>query len=512
MQYAMSSFVFAYFANNMLFIFLIKLNLNILIDMKKKFKAIKVFILLVCIGSSLSSCKSGNDDPSPSPGPNPSPSEVPTVDVFSQSGGTNSVTWSEDTIYILRGFVFVNEGQTLTIEAGTVIKGQSGQGSSASALIVARGGKIMAEGTANAPIVFTALSDTITQPNSSSNLPNDANGLWGGVIILGRATNNNKDTGGEVSIEGIPTDETRGQFGGTDDTDNSGVLRYISIRHGGSLIGANNEINGLTLGSVGSGTIIENVEIFSNLDDGIEFFGGTVNVSNLVLTYSGDDGIDIDLGYRGSIQNVLVWHTASTLESSDPRSCEMDGGDGANESEMPFATPNIANLTAVFDNDGATNLNSRSIYFRDNFGGSFYNSVFVGQTGTLDIERRLDREQSSHSRYVAGDIEINNNIFFNLNGVTAVANFGNIFQISDDEDNALQATLRNELTAVNTFVDPSFGSVTNRFTPNAVEITTNLATSLPGSLEDQNYKGAIDPSASQPFFADWTKTWQVLNQ
>ena len=394
-----------------------------------------------------------------------------------------------------------------------IIKGQSGQGSGASALIVARGGKIMAQGTSTNPIIFTSESDTITSSGSTSNLSNDANGLWGGVIILGKATNNNVSTGGLVSIEGIPTDETRGEFGGTDDTDNSGVFRYVSIRHGGSVIGANNEINGLTLGSVGSGTTIEYVEIFSNLDDGVEFFGGTVNVKNLVISYSGDDGIDIDLGYRGNIQNALLWHSSSTLESSDPRSCEMDGGDGDNESEMPYATPNLANITAIFENDGGTStLDSRAIYFRDNFGGSFYNSIFVGQSGALDIERRTDKAQSSHSRYTAGDIVISKNIFYNVNSVTDAANFANIFQLSDDVDDALQTSLRTDLTGANTLLDPSLGTGATKFTPSASEATQDLATSLPGTLTDQSYKGAVDPSASQPFFAGWTKTWQVISQ
>ncbi|MDQ7051624.1 MAG: hypothetical protein Q9P14_01515 [candidate division KSB1 bacterium] len=177
------------------------------------------------------------------------------------------VVWTSDKVYVLDGFVFVDEGAELWIEPGTVIKGKPGQGEQASALIVARGGKIYAMGTPTHPIIFTAEADDVTDPND---LPLDARGLWGGVIILGRAGLNS--TPGETAIEGIPTTEPRGLYGGNDDDDNSGVFRYVSIRYGGTDIGAGNEINGLTLGGVGRGTVIEFVEVFNNKDDGFEFF------------------------------------------------------------------------------------------------------------------------------------------------------------------------------------------------------------------------------------------------
>jgi hypothetical protein len=175
----------------------------------------------------------------------------PMVDVFASGEGTGSVTWTADNIYVLRGFIFVNDGQTLTIEPGTVVKGQPGQGAGASALIVAKGGKLIAEGTASDPIIFTGLADDL-----EGSVPEDATGLWGGIIMLGKAsTNNTIDdpaegvTSGERAIEGIPETEERGVYGtaSPNDADNSGSLKYVSIRHGGSSIGADNEINGLTL-------------------------------------------------------------------------------------------------------------------------------------------------------------------------------------------------------------------------------------------------------------------------
>lgn len=160
----------------------------------------------------------------------------PTKTITASAAGTGTVTWDKDTTYILDGFVFVNSGQTLTIEAGTVIKGKSGQGAAASALVVARGGTIMAEGTPSEPIIFTAESDDVSNPFDLA--PNTV-GLWGGVIILGNASTNTNPP--EQAIEGIPTTELRGLFGAIDpnndgdysdatvnDADNSGIFRYVS--------------------------------------------------------------------------------------------------------------------------------------------------------------------------------------------------------------------------------------------------------------------------------------------
>jgi len=197
------------------------------------------------------------------------------------------VYWTADNTYLLKGRVFVNPGAELYIQAGTVIKGAAGTGESASVLVVARGGKIFAEGRADAPIIFTGEADDVTNP---MDIEYNAAELWGGIIILGAAPTNK----GENNIEGIP-DEPRALYGGDDVNDNSGVLRYVSIRHGGIEIGEGNEINGLTMGGVGAGTTIEYVEVFSNKDDGFEWFGGTVNCKHLIAAFCRDDSYDMDL-------------------------------------------------------------------------------------------------------------------------------------------------------------------------------------------------------------------------
>lgn len=289
------------------------------------------------------------------------------VDVFSSAdgiGGTE-VTWSADSIYVLNGFVFVNDGQTLNIEAGTVIKGQAGSQASASALIVARGGTINAVGTASLPIVFTSVTDDITNADiaagiySSPNLTPDIQGLWGGLIILGDAPISASDS--EIQIEGIPTSETRGLYGGNDPDDNSGQIAYVSVRHAGTNIGAGNEINGITFGGVGSGTTVSNVEVVANADDGIEWFGGTVDVSNVVIWNVGDDGLDTDQDWLGTCSNFLIISpNGSAFELDGPEGEASDGGVHTFINGTVYAGSDIDHLV---DLDGSTNAELQNIYF-----------------------------------------------------------------------------------------------------------------------------------------------------
>src|SRR5690606_26169667 len=205
------------------------------------------------------------------------------------------------------------------------VKGEAGTGTNATALVVARGGKLMAEGTASAPIIFTSVADEI-KPGmiASPNLEADINGLWGGVLVLGKAPISVSSNASDFQIEGIPPSDTRGLYGGNDDADNSGIIKYISIRHGGANIGEGNEINGLTLGGVGSGTVIENVEVIGNQDDGIEWFGGAVSVKNAIVWGAGDDALDTDQAWSGTLDNFIVVAGAET-----DHCLEIDGPEGS---------------------------------------------------------------------------------------------------------------------------------------------------------------------------------------
>lgn len=246
------------------------------------------------------------------------------AEITISSNITADATWETGKTYILAGRIAVQEGVTLTVEPGVVVKGEAGTEANATALIITRGAKIMAEGTAEQPIIFTSVADEI-QPGmiASPNLTPDVNGLWGGLMILGKAPISVESDEETKNIEGIPPSDPNGLYGGTDDTDNSGVLRYVSIRHGGSNIGEGNEINGLTLGGVGSGTIIEYIEVVGNQDDGIEWFGGTVDVNHALVWNPGDDGIDTDQAWAGTLDNFIV----ISGEETD-HAFEIDGPEG----------------------------------------------------------------------------------------------------------------------------------------------------------------------------------------
>ncbi|MEX1193029.1 MAG: hypothetical protein WEA99_13760 [Brumimicrobium sp.] len=242
--------------------------------------------------------------------------------VIVSSNIDENTTWKSDKVYILNTRVTVTAGNTLTIEPGTIIKGEVGSGANATALIIARDAKLMAEGTSSEPIIFTTIADEI-QPGEidSPNMDADLDGLWGGLIVLGNAPISADAQA--VQIEGIPASDQNGLYGGSDAADNSGVIKYISIRHGGANIGEGNEINGLTLGGVGTGTVVENVEVIANQDDGIEWFGGTVNVKNAIVWNSGDDALDTDQAWAGTMDNFIVIAGGSTDHGT-----EVDGPEG----------------------------------------------------------------------------------------------------------------------------------------------------------------------------------------
>lgn len=235
---------------------------------------------------------------------------------------TSNTTWTSDKVWVLGGRITVTNNATLTIQPGTIIKGQAGTGPNATALIIARGAKIDAVGTATQPIIFTSVADEIMPGMiASPNLDPTLSGLWGGLIVLGNAPISADASA--VQIEGIPASDPNGLYGGTNAADNSGKMKYISIRHGGANIGEGNEINGLTLGGVGSGTEIDNIEVVANQDDGIEFFGGSVNVSNALVWNAGDDCIDTDQSWSGTLTNFIV-----ICGSETDHALEIDGPEG----------------------------------------------------------------------------------------------------------------------------------------------------------------------------------------
>ncbi len=320
----------------------------------KNFKSFSTLILAAVIG--FTSCIEGNEKPVIDDTPGAS-------DVKITGNITSSQTWTTGKTYILSGRIAVTAGNTLTIQPGVIVKGEVGTGANASALVIARGAKINAVGTATSPIIFTTTADEITPGQiASPNLDSDLSGLWGGVLVLGKAKGSFGGDVTEIQIEGIPASDINGLYGGSDDADNSGVIKYISIRHGGANIGEGNEINGLTLGGVGSGTVIENVEVIGNQDDGIEWFGGKVSVKNAIVWNVGDDGFDTDQAWSGTLDNFIV-----ITGSETDHALEIDGPEGSFSAGHTLRNGSIkGNNVAEFGD------------FRDGAKGTFENIYFFG--------------------------------------------------------------------------------------------------------------------------------------
>lgn len=326
------------------------------------------------------------------------------ADVVVTSSITANTTWTKSNVYILDTKIFVENGATLTIEPGTVIKGRAkANPSDATALVIARGARINANGTATAPIIFTAEADNLN--TAAPNLTESDRGLWGGVVILGRARINT--VSGQGNIEGIATTDARGIYGGTDDDDNSGVFRYVQIKHSSAIVAANVELNALSLGAVGRGTTIEYVDAYAANDDGFEFFGGTVNTKYLISSFNDDDNFDWDEGFRGKGQ---FWFAIGAPDKGN-QAMEMDGGTTP-EDGQPYAIPEIYNATLI--GSGATSGNSLSagLIFRDNSGGKVHNSIIHDYRGyAARIETESAQSQDSAKRLAAGELVLTNNIF-----------------------------------------------------------------------------------------------------
>lgn len=410
--------------------------------------------------------------------------------------GIGDYSMTSDKVYILDGLVFVNGGQTLNIQAGTIIKGQSGQGENASALVVARGGTINATGTAAKPIIFTSNADNST-PLAMDNalLSSGVKGLWGGVIIIGNATTNRSTEG---QVEGIPTSESRGVYGGTNDNDNSGTFQYVSIRHGGTEIGAGNEINGLSLYAVGSGTTIDHVEVIYNKDDGVEWFGGTVNTKYLAVAFCGDDSYDYDEGFRGKGQ---FWFTMKDASGGD-RGGEHDGGTKP-EDGTPYAHPIVYNATFIGRD---TTSGKRTITFRDNAGGEYHNSVFYNFSKGIDIEN-LASGEDSYARFQAGTLILANNVFWHV--VSTGATGADIFKVSVDTTGtaafaAYFSTAGNSVanTGISRNGNTSFNPIPTGNANSGVASTDNFFSNV-------THQGAFNPT-TETTTNNWLSGWSVL--
>ena len=289
----------------------------------KKFLLSIMMMATIAAPAVLTSC--GSDDPKPEP---------PVIESELKGSITGTQTLDASITYTITGPVIVEEGGVLNIPAGTMIKAKNGF---SNYILVLQGGKINAKGTAEKPITLTA------------DIENAKQGHWGGLIINGKAPLSD-------GIKGSTEINSAYSYGGNNVSDNSGELTYVKIEYTGARSSANVEHNGLTLNGVGNGTKIENIYIPYGADDGIEFFGGSVNVKNLLVVDSDDDMFDFTQGYAGTLENAYgIWQKGYSSSESDPRGIEADGNlDGLTPDEKGQSDFTVKNMTIELKLDASS--------------------------------------------------------------------------------------------------------------------------------------------------------------
>lgn len=331
---------------------------------------------------------------------------------------TTNTTWTSGNIYLLSGQIYVTNNATLTIQPGTVIMGD--KAATGAGLFVTRGAKVNAAGTASQPIVFTS-----NQAAGSRNI-----GDWGGVILLGKASNNNP--GGEAYIEGIAPSALTAYGGGTspNDNDNSGVMTYVRIEYAGYVYQPNKEINGLTFGAVGRGTTIHHIQVSFSNDDSYEWFGGTVNCKYLVAYRGLDDDFDTDNGFSGIVQFGLGVRDPQIADN--PSVSTSEGFESDNDASGTTATPQtkaiFTNMTMVGPlrgNKSATIATGyrRGARIRRNSALKIFNSVFIDYVNGVMIDGALCQAlaNSSYANTAIG-LKFKNNVIAGTKAIVCEKN------------------------------------------------------------------------------------------
>ncbi len=393
-----------------------------------------------------------------------------------------NVTLTNDRIWLLRGFVYVVDGATLNIEPGTVIFGEK---STKGTLIIERGGKINAQGTAELPIVFTS------QMPAGQRAPGD----WGGIIIAGRAPINL--VAGEAQVEGGP----RSKYGGNNPEDNSGVLSYVRIEYPGIALAPNNEVNGLTMGAVGSQTKIDHVQVAFSGDDAFEWFGGTVNSTHLIANRAVDDDWDTDFGFNGRVQFAVSQRDPQLADISGSNSFESDNNSIPNTAD-PRTAPQFSNMTVVGPLAEATTqinpLYRNAAHIRRNSLMSLHNSVILGWPGGILLDQTgvADAAQS-------GALKIQNNI---IAGSTVGKELTTNVTSFDIATWFATASFNNSIVALasGAGVSNAFDLTNPNFLPTANSQLQSGAsfTGLTGFM-NVNYRGAFGGTRWDSLWANW---------
>ncbi|MCC5920003.1 MAG: hypothetical protein LAT68_06260 [Cyclobacteriaceae bacterium] len=454
-------------------------------------------IAVIATALLLNAC-SGDDDLNPENDQNDDPNAR-----IELSGNLTTQTLTKDKKYLLIGQVFIPDGETVTIEPGTVIFGQK---ATRGTLIVDRGGKLIAEGTEAEPIVMT-----------SAQAPGERDrGDWGGLVILGRARTNQV----EPAIEGITPERI---FGGTDDADDSGIYKYLRVEYAGIELTPNNETNSITMGGVGSGTTMEYCVVSYGGDDGFEWFGGSINGKHLVSVSTWDDDFDCDFGWSGNVQFGLVVRNPFFADQSESNAFECDNGPNDNDVQ-PYTTGTFSNVTVYGPSSVAQGLsgnNRHGIDLRRRTAVSITNTVVTGfnfglrmnqpsvveqyqnENGVLANNVLLTNSRSGNTAFLAGSgVEVAD--------VRAIWEEGNdIMPVRAVEDNDVYAGLG--MRAENFFTE---------FTILTYPENPNFSAPNVSAIPAANYD--VIPSERRSFFeqvpyigafgvTDWTDGWVNFN-
>jgi hypothetical protein len=376
-------------------------------------KSLSTALIIGFAGLALAAC--GGDD-------NPADDDGTDIDaaVEPDAGGPQTIrvnddimtntTWEAQNTYILPRlkYVFIKDGATLTIEPGTVIKGEQG-----SVLVVTRGSKLEAAGTAAKPIVFTS-----AQPDGQK-----TPGFWGGILVLGAApiniNVNSTPPSNEATFEAFTSAIPEGKFGGDNAADDSGTFKYLRIEFGGFNFVADREFNNITFCGVGSGTEVDFIQSHKGKDDGIEFFGGTVNVKHILSSQNQDDGFDTDNGWQGKAQFIIVQNVGPDAAAEASNGYESDNhGTAASYTAAPRTLPTIYNATLIGKADYSVGSGSFAMVLRRGTGGHYFNHLVINFPKAIEM-----RDTATEAQVTAGDLYFKNSIFFNNNALTGGNNF-----------------------------------------------------------------------------------------
>jgi len=472
-----------------------------------------------------------------------------------------STTWTANNTYNLQNQIYVLPGATLTIEAGTIIASDTGIGGS---LAVTRDAQLIANGTAANPIIFTSKADVATWVGGDPKTGTARLGVneWGNLTFCGNGYISENSIGTNTpapnaanyaTMEGLTEafpGDTRVRYGGGNDDDDSGTLRYVSLRYGGKVIALNNELNGLSLGGIGRNTDIDHIEIFNNVDDGIEIWGGTVNVKYFSIWNIGDDSLDVDQGWRGKAQFGLIVQGYSAVAAQGSgvgdNALEIDGAEQSDY--QPVTTTSIYNLTVI----GQPISGDHGTAWRDNARAQIRNSIFMDLGERLVSFDNVDGDGGA-GYGVGGTLSWANTWTTAFNGAPATANDpiglpgfysaqtnGNLAEITDsvfyrnlNGSAYTEATARgvlpgngtnNNVDAGSAAIDQPIKSITRgpatpagSFTmlpvigldprPAAAALTSVNAAPADGFFTAAQYRGAFAPGNVQHWLCDWTATF-----